>query len=152
MRTSKVHFLKLLALVIMMIASLSGTFSLTASAGVSSHITGVVADANGSPLEGATVCLADPDYVADMGGGCALTDGSGAYTLNYVPEGGHSISASLDGYEPQSQTVTVGIGDLVEVNFTLPAVALTDPGEQDIIATLVALLIAILTSIFGGQS
>lgn len=111
MRTSKVQFLKLLA-VLTMIASLSGMLSLTANAGVASFVTGRVVDADGNPLEGVTVCLETPDY-------CTSTGWDGYYQIDYVDEGWHWVSASLDGYQSQSQSIMVGIGVTVEANFTL---------------------------------
>lgn len=64
-------------------------------------ISGAVTDTNNNPLSGATVAYS---------GGSTTTDSTGHYTLNNVPEGSITLTASLSGYESASETVTVTVG------------------------------------------
>ena len=61
-------------------------------------ITGLVTDTSATPLAGATVAYS---------GGSTQTDSTGHYTLNNVPEGSVTLTASLSGYQSASETVSV---------------------------------------------
>lgn len=93
------------------------TFSFLMAQG---SVSGTVTDESGNGLPGANLVL----------GGISLgaaTDSDGAYTINNVPAGTYSITATYIGYESASQSVTVSSGDAV-VNFSLAvdAVAMGD--------------------------
>ena len=70
------------------------------------NASGMVTDANGNPIQGANV---------SAGGLSAVTDGTGAYSLNNLPAGTTTLTASAAGFEPASQTVTVSAGSTVSV-------------------------------------
>lgn len=74
------------------------------------QITGRVTGAAGNPLSGVSV---------SSNGLGALTNADGQYTIQNVPAGSHSVSASLIGYTTQSQTVTVSAGQAATLNFQL---------------------------------
>jgi thermitase len=74
-------------------------------------ITGSVTDAeDGSPIVGATV---------NDGTRTAITDASGKYTLIDVPPGSYEVTASKEGYESTTSSVTVTSGETSEMNFAL---------------------------------
>ena len=74
------------------------------------QITGRVTGAAGNPLAGVSV---------STNGLGALTNADGQYTIQNVPAGSHSVSASLIGFTAQSQTVTVSAGQAATLNFQL---------------------------------
>ncbi len=86
---------------------------------------------DGDPIEGAWVWIDETDHEA-------VTGADGAYSLAHVPPGEYTLNASAEGYEPDSQTVTVEAGDdLTGVDFELepheeaePAVEITDPTSE----------------------
>lgn len=81
-------------------------------------VRGQILDGDGAPLEGAAVCLDGTET-------CATTDGDGYYSLTFteLPGASGTFTASLDGYELQSQLVTgVVAGREVVANFILVAV------------------------------
>ena len=53
----------------------------------------------------------------------ALTREDGAFTLTRVPDGSHRVQASMVGYAPQQQAVTVASGASVTADFALQAQA-----------------------------
>ncbi len=80
-------------------------------------ITGTVTDAeDGSALAGATVT---------DGTRTALTDSSGAYTIDNVPPGTYGVTASKSGYQSSCLTVTVVLGGTAVANFSLNEIATT---------------------------
>ena len=99
----------------LMVAVVSGTtaaadFSLSQIA-VPGTITGSVTDADdGSPMAGAAVT---------DGTRTAVTDASGKYTLADVPPGSYEVTASKEGYESLTSSVTVLSGAPSEMNFSL---------------------------------
>jgi hypothetical protein len=76
------------------------------------NVTGSIVDANGNGIAAATVSSA---------GLTATTDSSGHYTLNNLPAGPQTLTASATGYEPASAPVTVAAG----ATTTGPAITLT---------------------------
>ncbi len=62
-------------------------------------VSGTVTDADGA-LEGATVVIEETDH-------SATTDNDGAYEIIDVEEGNYDITASKEGYESETQNVTV---------------------------------------------
>jgi hypothetical protein len=74
-------------------------------------ITGSVTDAkDGSPIVGATV---------SDGTRTASTDATGKYTIANVPPGNYQVTASKDGYESVTSSVTVVLGAASTMNFSL---------------------------------
>jgi len=51
--------------------------------------------------------------------GSSVTNNGGKYTVQNVPEGTQSVTASKDGYVSQQQFVNVNAGSSVTLNFTL---------------------------------
>ena len=82
------------------------------------EVTGIVTDADTTdPIEGATVVLDNGEQFD------ATTGEDGAYTVEEVAPGEYTATADAEGYEPDSQTVTVADGQTVEdVDFALTAV------------------------------
>jgi subtilisin family serine protease len=86
---------------------------------VTGSITGSVTDAkDGSVIVGATV---------SDGTRTALTDATGKYTINDVPQGSYQVVASKAGYQSSSLTVTVLAGNTVVANLSLSQIIL--PGS-----------------------
>ncbi len=79
-------------------------------------ITGHVRDGNGNPIVGATV--------AYDGGGPALTNNSGEYTINSIMPGQQHITASRSGFATISKVVLVEGNKASTLDFTL-----TPPGN-----------------------
>ena len=49
----------------------------------------------------------------------ATTKGNGEYTINNVPEGNRTVTASKEGYVTQSKAATIVADQKTTVNFTL---------------------------------
>ncbi|MBA3288071.1 MAG: carboxypeptidase regulatory-like domain-containing protein, partial [Acidimicrobiia bacterium] len=80
-------------------------------------IAGVVTNANdGLPVEGAEV-------VASPGGQHAVTDAEGRYTLQVI-NGSYEVTASAEDYVTATESVTLGIGEIAEIDFALAAARL----------------------------
>jgi thermitase len=78
---------------------------------VPGNITGTVTDAEeGSAIAGATVT---------DGTRTALSDATGQYIINDVPQGTYQVSASKSGYESLTSTVAVVSGGTAVMNFSL---------------------------------
>ena len=88
---------------------------LTLCAQSTGTITGRVLDAQGAPLQGATVSLAGTPR-----GAIVRSDGS--YRLS-APAGRYEIRARLLGYTPRSDSVTVSAGSGVTKSFSLDRAA-----------------------------
>jgi hypothetical protein len=74
-------------------------------------VTGTVVDtATGTPLSGVAVSYS---------GGATSTDSSGHYSFPTVSEGSYAFTASLSGYSPQTQTISVGPAATVSLNFSI---------------------------------
>jgi outer membrane receptor protein involved in Fe transport len=81
-------------------------------------VTGRVTDAaTGAALSGATVRLSES-------GRGALTGSDGRYRLEDVPDGSHSLVASLIGYSPATREVSVESGGMAVADFALSISAL----------------------------
>lgn len=88
---------------------------LTTFAQTTGTIQGIVKDASGNPLSGASVAIE-----GQKGG--ALTDANGSYTLR-VPSGSHTILISFVGQETQRYQVVVSAGSTVQQDATLKVIA-----------------------------
>jgi hypothetical protein len=82
----------------------------------SGSITGSVKTTAGAAIAGASV---------GYGGGTAITDANGNYTLTGVPVGTVQLVASASGFQSVTQSVTVSGGATSTANFTLAAGAAT---------------------------
>jgi TonB-linked SusC/RagA family outer membrane protein len=76
----------------------------------------VIAAVSGEPVQGVTVRVVD----TRLG---AVTDASGRYRIDQVPEGSHVVRASRIGFAQDSQTVTVTAGQTVAADFSMHEVA-----------------------------
>ncbi|WP_336002027.1 carboxypeptidase regulatory-like domain-containing protein [Halorientalis halophila] len=85
-------------------------------------IAGTVTDAGGSAIEGATV---------SAGGQSTTTAADGSYSLT-LTEGDYTVEASADGFQSDSQSVTVTAGETTTADFALDAVVT----EGDIAGTV----------------
>ena len=55
----------------------------------------------------------------------ALSEGNGTYTIQNVPAGTHTVSVQRLGFAPEEQSVTLGPGQTVQLNFQLESQALS---------------------------
>ena len=85
-------------------------------------VRGVVSDASGSSLPGATVRAIDESGAAVAS---AVTDASGAFTVS-VPSGRYTMRAALPGFSSTEQMVSVGGGSTVSTTFILSVGALSE--------------------------
>jgi len=74
------------------------------------HIAGIVKDASGNPIEGVNVTA---------NGYFDITDANGRYNITNVPAETYTVTASKDGYESSSKTVTVIAGQTTTADFEL---------------------------------
>ncbi len=79
-------------------------------------LSGTVREANGEPLPGATIVLANAKGVAVKS---AQTDAQGGYRLGDVKPGAYRVSASLAGYVTGKADVTVAEGEAATRDFAL---------------------------------
>ena len=82
--------------------------------GGSGSIKGTVYSSAGGKLSGVTLQV--------PGGTASLTNRGGKYTIQNVPSGLRSVTASKDGYADETQQVSVLAGSSVTLNFTLTPV------------------------------
>lgn len=75
-------------------------------------IKGLITDAKGLPLSGATVSI----KILKKG---AMTDFDGNYTIENVAEGTYDVAISFMGYESSTQSVTVTSGQITQLNSTM---------------------------------
>jgi TonB-linked SusC/RagA family outer membrane protein len=95
------------------IMSRGATSAIMAVGTITGHVTGA---ASGEPVQGVTVRVVD----ARLG---AVTDASGKYRIDQVPEGSHVVRASRIGFAQDSQVVTVTAGQTVTADFSMHEVA-----------------------------
>ena len=80
------------------------------------NIEGTVEDEDEAAIEGATVVVEGTDL-------SATTDADGDYLLEDVPTGNQDVTASADGYAPETVTVKVEEDATVTQDFTLGAIS-----------------------------
>lgn len=90
----------------------------------SGSISGNIADSNGSPLAGANVMIDG----TTMGGS---SDADGNYSIDGVPSGSYTLTASFIGYASSSVSVSVGTG-VTNTDFSLAVSNL--PGEEVVVS------------------
>ncbi len=81
----------------------------------SGSVSGKVADADGAPLPGVTVSLRSASG-ADAGN--TMTDADGAFSISGVSAGSYTATASLEGFQSESQSVQV-TADGAMVDFSI---------------------------------
>ena len=92
-----------------------GVSMLAVTAAHAGDLRGAVTDANtGGRLQGATVRLQE-------NGRTAVSDSGGAFAFPALPAGDYTVVASFVGYQPVTQTVTVGATGVVETSLSLGA-------------------------------
>src|ERR1041384_8572931 len=110
------HFLILCALCIL------SSSALAQSAASSGTVSGIVTDATGAAIPGATVVIKS----ADVGSVRTLTsDGSGAFAATFLPAGAYTIEVKALGFQAKRPArVTLGAGSSVrvEARMSLPQV------------------------------
>lgn len=79
------------------------------------RLEGVVYDTEFSPLKGARVTVSGHDVVV-------TTDGRGAFGVDDVLPGEHTVEATLDGYRRAWQRVDVGAGEILSMRLELEAI------------------------------
>ncbi len=75
-------------------------------------VSGTVTDVGADPLPGVTVMLLGTGFVA-------VTDTDGAYSLEGVPAGDYSLTASLEGFKGQAREISVAPGGALSEDYTL---------------------------------
>ncbi|WP_448516390.1 carboxypeptidase regulatory-like domain-containing protein [Pseudothermotoga sp.] len=81
-------------------------------------VRGIVKDSENQLVQGATVVVSTTNLKT-------FTDPQGYYEISNVPAGKWTITASKNGYTPESKAVNVEAGQTVTVNFTLAPVTST---------------------------
>jgi len=82
-------------------------------------IAGTVTDSsNAEPIEGATVVVEGTELLA-------TTDGNGDYEIDEVPVETYTVTASAEGYDDDSQSVTVIAGETSTADFALEPIPTT---------------------------
>ena len=108
-------------------------------------VSGTVVDtATGTPLSGVTVSYS---------GGTTSTDTTGHYSFPTVTEGSYAFTASLSGYSPRTQTVSVGPGATVSLNLSLVRRIFSDgfeSGSMSAWTTNVGMVVQNATTHSGG--
>ncbi len=79
-------------------------------------IEGTVKDSSGAVLPGVTVEARSPGVV---GVNTATTDAQGVYRFPALPPGAYTISASLQGFNPQKISANLSLGQLLKVEITM---------------------------------
>ncbi|MCY3932811.1 MAG: TonB-dependent receptor [Acidobacteria bacterium] len=74
-------------------------------------VSGTVTDADGDPLPGVLVSV--------EGGGEAMSDADGAFSISGVEAGSHTVTASLEGFQSSSQSVQVTASRGATVSFEI---------------------------------
>jgi hypothetical protein len=111
--------------VILLVVGALALSATTASAQILyGSITGMVKDAQGAAVPGATVTIVNKDTNLTRD---AVTGGDGSYTLNNVLPGPYDVKISLTGFREAVRTsVPVTIGEISRVDMTLEVGALTE--------------------------
>jgi hypothetical protein len=114
------------------------------------RISGIVTDASGGAVGGATVVVRDLDRGIDR---TLTTDASGAYAAPNLIPGSYSVHTTYTGFKAfDRQDIALGVGGDVHVDVTL------QPGEQNQTVTVTGEVPAITTtnaqlaSTIGGES
>jgi len=82
----------------------------------SGDITGTVSDASGAVVVGAEVSLTS---VAEGTTQTTTTNASGLYRFSFLKNGDYKLSVAAKGFKGSSESITVGVGQVVAANFKL---------------------------------
>ena len=88
-----------------------------------SRIVGVVADRSGAVLPGVTVNVTSTDTGAVR---TAVTDGDGAYAVTNLGPGNYTVAFELPGFQTQTETVRLGVGQVETKNGALGVAGVTE--------------------------
>ena len=106
------------------------------------RITGTVADASGAVIAKANVTVTNVEQGTVFN---AVSDGTGNFTVAALPRGTYNISVAAEGFQSQSQGMTLDVSQVQAINFKL------SPGEvtTSVTVTAAAPLVEISTSSEG---
>lgn len=91
---------------------------------VDARLIGVVQDATGGPLPGATVTVSSPTAGLSRS---TTADTNGLYTLFNLPAGAYTLRAELQGFAPSSRdNQTLHVGTTVTIDFVLTVEAVSE--------------------------
>jgi hypothetical protein len=84
------------------------------------HVTGIVRDADGKPLKGATVTVENPDVAPSTF--TSTSDSKGRFNLLGLRGGTWKVTVQAPGYTPETTTITTrSLGQNPTLDVTLPA-------------------------------
>src|SRR5947209_1266991 len=104
------RFVPVVVLLLVVLAALPVMAQTTA------RVEGIVADASGSPIPGATVTSTNTGTNAQR---TDVTDAQGHYTVTALPVGNYRISVELSGFKSQVTPLTLTVGQVARVDFKL---------------------------------
>jgi Carboxypeptidase regulatory-like domain/TonB dependent receptor len=88
-----------------------------------SRIVGIVADRSGAVLPGVTINVTSTDTGAVRS---AVSDGDGAYAVTNLPPGNYTVAFELPGFQTQTETVRLGVGQVETKNGALGVAGVTE--------------------------
>jgi hypothetical protein len=89
------------------------------AAGAAAQTTGSIrgtVETQGTPLPGVTVEARSPNL---QGSRTSVTDTEGRFNLTLLPPGTYTVTATLDGFGPKSQTIPLGLAQNVSTRFEI---------------------------------
>ncbi len=127
------------------------SFAHDAPAQVTGSIFGVVRDASGGVLPGATVTATSPALQRESVS--TVTNEAGAYRISLLPAGLYAVRVELAGFNPLSRTeIPVAVNQEVALDLTLDVAAVTETVEVTAASPLVEPTRADLSSRVGTQT
>jgi iron complex outermembrane recepter protein len=97
--------------------------AMTLAQSVTGTITGIVRDASGGAIPGATVRVVNQKT---HGAVDTTSDGQGAYRLGELPAGSYRLETTLEGFEPAVRETVLESGQSVAIELTLTPARLTE--------------------------
>ena len=91
-------------------------------------LSGRITDSAGDPLDDVTVRIEGTSLRA-------TSDANGAYQINGVPPGTHTLRVGIIGYRPLSRVVTAAEGAVVEASFTLERTPIQIPATDVVVGS-----------------
>jgi uncharacterized membrane protein/bacillopeptidase F (M6 metalloprotease family) len=123
-----------------MAADKTWTFSTLAQpAAATGTISGRVVDQDGIGVPGATVTIQGTSFTT-------TTDANGGYTFTNVPIGNYTITASKNGYDPDSEAITVS----ANANTAVPNLTLVMVDEGGISGNMTWIVLALVIAMVAG--